>query len=278
MFQTIVIGIDGRPADDEAYGLAQTLAEPGATFIVSNICGLGDGFLEAGTSDVAAAMLADSQTIVDRFVALHPGCEGIATSSRSFGEGLAHVAKGAGADLIVVASSRRGFPGRVLAGEAIWGALRHAPCPVAVSAVGHGSGKPLHSIVVGYDGSAASEVAVQHALRLSKRDDASVSAVEIVEPVVPVSAVPGVYTADGMEAEQEQARRNLTHLLEEHGLHGVVGIGRPAHELNEASVDADLLVVGFHDHGPLERFLIGSASRALLRHQAVPILFVPPAT
>lgn len=277
MFETIVVGIDGRPHDQEAAALAQQLADPGARLVAVSIAGLGDGPLQAGTPEVAAAELIEAQAIVDRFVACTPGFEGFATAAPSPGEGLEHVAAGKDADLIVVASSRRSLPGRVFVGPAIWDVLRHARCPVAVAAVGHRAGHTLHQIVVGYDGSSASEAAVREAKRLAGRDGAFLSAVEVFDPVVAVTPAAGIFTGDMVPQQYELARANLDRLRDDFDLHGILAVGHTAHELAEAADDADLLVVGLGDTGLIQRLVAGSTTRALLRERSVPIMFVPQA-
>lgn len=276
MYQTIIIGIDGRSQDAEVLALAQQLAEPGAELIAVSVAVTERSRLHAPGRASDEARLDAAEEVVDAFTEPRVRLEGVVASAPSVGEGLRDIAVGARADLIVVASSRRGLAGRIFAGDAVRDVLRHAPCPVAVSTVGHASVGPLERITVGYDGSQESDAALGEAVRLGQRDGASVSLVEIVEPAVAASAMEGAYPAGSFDDEYQRARDNLDRVAERYGLHGVIQTGRPAHELAEASRDADLLVIGLREYSLLDRLLVGSTAHALLREQSAPMLITPP--
>ena len=272
MLQTIIVGIDGREQDDEALALAERLGEAGAEIIATSV-GVFDARAPSRQTEPSSRDAAE--TIVDQFIEARPGTEGGVTTARSVGRGLADVARGARADLIVVASSRHGALGKVFAGDSVADVLRHAPCPVAIAPVGYHAEGPLTQIVVGYDGSPEADHAVHEAVALASRDDASISVVEVVEPFVAVTAA-GVSDPREVDLAYQRANSNLDHLAEQYGLHGVISTGRATHELAEASRASDLLCVGLHRHGVLDRLLIGSTVHALLRGQAAPLLVMPP--
>jgi nucleotide-binding universal stress UspA family protein len=58
-----------------------------------------------------------------------------------------------------------------------------------------------------------------------------------------------------------------------------VADGNPAHRLVEMAVnwDADLIVVGHHGQGVLERLVVGSVARSVLYHAPCSVLIVPQA-
>jgi nucleotide-binding universal stress UspA family protein len=275
MFQTIIVAIDGRAQDDDALALARRLADPGARFIAANVSEPGDGVFQAGTIELAAELLANGQAVVAEFVQRHPWCEGIATSAPTVGTGLQRIADGEQADLVVAASSRRARPGRVFAGATVWSVLRHSSCPVAVATAHRGGAHDFKQIVVGFDGSDEAKLAIELGGQIATRERATLSAVEVVDPVIPVTAVAGASVPADLAGDRARARADLARVADEYGVAGYVSFGQAAHELAERSDEADLLVVGFKDHDLLERLLTGSTSRALLRHQAVPLLFVP---
>jgi nucleotide-binding universal stress UspA family protein len=270
MFETIIVGIDGRPQDAEALALARQLADPGAEIIAITVAVTVADLLHGKTRGSDAA-----EETVDAFTDAHTSLEGVVVEAASVGEGLRAAADGASADLIVVASSRRGMVGRIFAGDSVRAVVDHAPCPVAVATHGYHRTGPLRQITVGYDGSAAADRAIEEAVRIGKRDHASVSVVDVVEPALAVAAMTGAYVGNALEDTYALARKNLDRLKEEHGLHGVVATGQPGHELAEASRGADLLAIGLHHHATAERILVGSAGSSLLTHHSAPLLIVP---
>lgn len=237
MFSTIVVGIDGRAHDQEALALAQALADPGATII----------------------------------------SEHVDDPDASVGRGLREAAARTGAELIVTGSSRRGIVGRTFAGNHVRDVLRHAPCPVAVAPVGyqrrdHG----LARIGVGHDGSAEADAALRLALGLRSRDGATIDVVEVIEPY-PLTPPAGEAMGTMLVADVRRARANLDRIIAETGLTGRIITGSAAHELARLGRSVDLIAVGLHQRGLLDRLLIGSTAHALLREQAAPVLVVPPA-
>lgn len=266
MLQTIIIGIDGRPQDAEALALARRLGDPGAELIVAIV--------------TPSEPDADAERVVDRAVDAAPGVERAVIAAPSVGPGLAQLARGARADLIVVASSRRGLLGRTFAGDSVADVLRHAPCPVAVAPVGFSAETgPIEHLVVGYDGSAEADAAAELASELALRDGGLVGAVQVVEDYVAATAVGGISAgvdARLLDQAYAAARANLDALAERFDFDGVITTGRAAHELAAASADADVLCVGLHEHGVLDRLLVGSTAHALLREQHAPLVIVPP--
>jgi nucleotide-binding universal stress UspA family protein len=278
VFRTIVIGIDGRPQDAEVLALAQRLADPGAEIIAASIAIIDPAPLRTPSEGSQAKLLAAAEDAIDTFIEPYESIEGVPAAAASIGRGLADVAFGAGADLIVVASSRRGIVGRVFAGEAVRDVLRHAPCPVAVATVGNTKSGPLRTITVGYDGSAESDAALELAVGLGRRDAASVGVVEVIEPTIALaSAAAGPYSGVPVDAGYQRAQEDLDRLAKRYQLKGVIAVGRAAHELAEASRASDLLAIGLHNYGLLDRLIVGSTAHALLREQSAPILFSPPA-
>ena len=277
MLQTIIIGIDGRPQDAEALALARRLADPGAELIVASVAvrDLAVRRVTGGSHPWRTA-----ERVVDRQVDDASETERAVVDADSVGQGLAQLARGARADLIVLASSRRGLVGRAFAGDSVNDVLRHAPCPVAVAPVGFEAddGK-MAQIVIGYDGSPEADAAAELAAQLGARDEARVGAVQVVEDYAAATALGGISAApDGrlIDAAYEAARTSLEGLADRHALDGAITTGRAAHELAEASRDADLLCIGLHEHGVLDRLLAGSTAHALLREQSAPLVIVPP--
>lgn len=276
MFSTIVVGIDGRAHDHESLSLARALADDRATIIAVGVATVDDAAGRRGTRQIDPAVLEEIDERVDRTLEPYDDVEGVVTTAASVGRGLREVALGAKAELIVAGSSRRGRLGRIFAGDQVRDILRHAPCPVAVAPVGYRRETgPLHRIGVGHDGSTEADAALRLAMGLGSRDGAAIDIVEVVEPY-PLTPPAGEIAGATLVADVRRARANLDRIVEETGLPGRIITGSAAHELSRLGRSVDLVAVGLHHRGLLDRLLVGSTTHALLREQAAPVLVVPP--
>ncbi len=146
----------------------------------------------------------------------------------------------------------------------------------------------MKTIVIGYDGSESSQRALDRAAELAKALDsalvvASVTVPEarmIPNPVVP--AEPLLLTgpvisgdeSDETDRRLEEARERLVEREVEVEL--VPMIGSPADALVELADEraADIIVVGTHERGFLERVLAGSVSADVSRRAHCDVLIV----
>lgn len=274
MFETIVVGIDGRPQDEEALALALRLADPGAEIIVASVGVLNRLHTGVGSDELDPQTYARVEDIVDAFTDGRPGVEGAVAEAHSVGAGLRDVAKACQADAIVVSSSRRGLLGRIFAGDSVRDVLREAPCAVGIAPVGYEAPTgPLKRVVVGHDGSPAAESALRRAVELRSREAADIELVQVVEPFAPATGA--LLNGASVVAEYGIATSNLARIEERYGLGGAIVTGSAAHELARTARGADLLLVGLEERSLLERLTIGSTIHALLREQAAPLLVVP---
>ena len=193
------------------------------------------------------------------------------------------------ANMIVVGCRGLGAIGRRLLGSVSWGLLHHANCPVAVIHDEDPSMPPpaMAPVVVGIDGSPASEAATAIAF-----DEASRRGVELVAvhawsdwaAYAGTSAqargpVSGVTSSD----MQKDAEKILAEWLA--GWHErypdvtvrrVVVRDRPAHLLLEQSESAQLTVVGSHGRGGFAGMLLGSVSSAVAESARMPVIVARP--
>ena len=157
MFQTILIGYDGRERGGEATALAEVLRDPyqGTLLLTSAYpqdprmvggFGVSDEIEELG--DETKQMLAEAREALPEPARVQIR----AVPSDSPARALSEVAAAEHADLIVVGSSRRSALGRQLPGTTAERLLRDAPCTVAVAPRGY-SGGDIRRIGVAYDGS-----------------------------------------------------------------------------------------------------------------------------
>ena len=134
------------------------------------------------------------------------------------------------------------------------------------------------TIIVGYDDSAGSRAALEHAVGLARRASFDVTVVFCYEP--PATRAGGaVDQRDLLEtlgrellesAQQQVAGTDVT-------VHAELVDGRPVDGLIAAADehDAAMIVVGHHGEGALRGALIGATANKLLHLAERPVLVVP---
>jgi nucleotide-binding universal stress UspA family protein len=180
------------------------------------------------------------------------------------------------AQLVVVGCRGQSALRRGLFGSVSTGVVHHALCPVAVVHDELLSRLRLNRlpVVVGVDGSSASELAVEIAF-----DEASRRAVDLVALHAwcdnDVTGIP----ATGWSEQQSTAEAMLAERLARWEqrypkvrVHRRVVWERPASHLLEESESAQVVVVGSHGRGGYQRMLLGSVSTAVVQGARVPVI------
>lgn len=180
------------------------------------------------------------------------------------------------AQLIVVGRRGTGRLPRVPLGSVSTAMIHHAHCPVAVI---HDEAPAEHepassSVVVGIDGSPASELATEIAF-----DEASRRGVELVAVHASCNSDPsGIHALEWAMAEP-RAHETLTKWLAgwqerypDVRVRRVVILDRPAHHLLEQAESAQLIVVGSHGRGGFAGMLLGSVSTAVVHAAHIPVI------
>lgn len=181
------------------------------------------------------------------------------------------------ADLIVVGCRGSGtFAGRLM-GSVSRGILHHSHCPVAVI---HDEAAPVgeHApVIVGIDGSPASEAATAFAFDEAARRKVDLVAVHAWSDFA-VDELPGIDRSD-LEVEAEEALAvRLAGWQERYPdvkVRRVIALDNPARRLLEQSHTAQLTVVGSHGRGGFSRLLLGSVSSAVAESARTPVVVVP---
>jgi nucleotide-binding universal stress UspA family protein len=208
-------------------------------------------------------------------------------------EALLSLVESEGADLVVLGSTHRGFTKRVLMGTTAGSILSRVRVPVAIAPT-HFAQAPsaLRAVGVAFDGFVESRAALRWAADFASKLGAELKLVAVVEPLatpletwggpVPAEAwgsgLTYVQTAEWNEGMQKRISQDLVAAAASVGRTDaatVVVVGDARHELETASNELDLLVVGSHRRGRVEGVMLGSVSRGLAHSCAAALVVVP---
>ncbi|UXA04826.1 universal stress protein [Mycobacterium sp. SMC-2] len=219
-----------------------------------------------------AIKLAQEVLPADRAVAIH---RELVYSSPA----LALIKMSEEAEMIVVGTAGRGLLARGVLGSVSATVVRHAHCPVAVV---HGDGLPDKQdapVLVGIDGSPASDLATAIAF-----DEASRRGVELMAlhawSDIGITELPEADWSSLEEEAQRSLAENLAGWQERYpdvAVQRLIERDMPARQLAEKSQFAQLLVVGSHGRGGLSGLLLGSVSNAVLHSVRIPVIVARPA-
>jgi nucleotide-binding universal stress UspA family protein len=184
------------------------------------------------------------------------------------------------AAMVVVGCRGLGVIGRRLLGSVSWGLVHHAHCPVAVI---HDEDPLMPTaamapVVVGIDGSPASESATAIAFEEASRRGVELVAVHAWSDFA-VSELPGIEWSDLQKQAEETLDERLAGWQERYPhvvVRRVVVLDRPAHQLLEQSESAQLTVVGSHGRGGFAGMLLGSVSSAVAESARMPVIVARP--
>jgi nucleotide-binding universal stress UspA family protein len=190
------------------------------------------------------------------------------------------------ADLLVVGTHGRSGFERLMLGSVTEKVLRKAACPVMT--VPRSSADPdtdpsllFKRILCAIDFTESSMHALRHALSIAQEADATLTVVHVIE--VPADgheqglAMPGL---DGYVARAEEAARaRLSSAIPEDvraycTIDTVMPTGKPYREILRVADErkANLLVIGVHGRGVVDRMLFGSTAQQLVRMASCPVL------
>lgn len=181
-----------------------------------------------------------------------------------------------GSQLVVVGNrGLGGFTGLLIGSTGIALSAR-SPRPVTVV---RGTATPGGPVVVGLGESGASDAVLRRAIHEA---DLHGTGVLVVHSWTVGADLAGTATREVERAERLAEERAAEHVeksvarARQDGLDVPVSVrlggGSAAAELVGASRDAELVVVGSHDLGPLRGLLMGSTTHALIHHAACPVL------
>ncbi len=228
----------------------------------------------AWLDEVMASAMADAERLQHHLQSLAPSeevhvrvVEGDARDA--FG------AASADADMIVVGSNRTGAASSLLGSTFSMKLVEGAQCPAIVVPRGWTAG--TGPVVLGLQGDSSDDAAGRFALDEAAGLHAPLRVVHAWTPPSVVSA----------GARHEEATRLHTAVLERAvdqlrgrdpsvPIEGILVEGEPSDILSEEAESAQLLVVGAHRRGRLDRFFVGSVGREILARPRCPVAVVRP--
>ena len=285
----IIVGVDGSPASDAAVGWAAHDAvmrgvpltlihvqDPATRTwsqakVLEEVAGWqkaeGGGIL-ANASKIAHDIANDTSQITINGELLFSA------------PGPALVDRSEDAELIVVGTDGRGALTRGLLGSVSSGLVRHAGCPVAVIREGetqmpHPANAP---VLVGVDGSSASELATEIAFDEASRRHVGLIALHAWSNKELVD-VPGVNWPAVKADEERPMSEALAGWQERYPdvtVNKLLVCDKPARAIVETSQSAQLVVLGRHGRNALTRTFLGSVSNAVVQSVRVPVIVARP--
>ncbi|MEV7970068.1 universal stress protein [Sphaerisporangium sp. NPDC088356] len=136
-------------------------------------------------------------------------------------------------------------------------------------------------IVVGFDGSEASEAALEYALQQARLRGARVHILYAwsTPPLAPDATAYAGGVREAVEEESREVQRRLDPWRQRYPDVPMVGSavrGHAAPALSDASREADLVVVGSRAHGTFGHAFTGSIAHGVLHHARCPVAIVRP--
>ena len=283
-WKPIVVGVDESPEARHALALAWKIAEPaGAELVV--VHAIPDLWLASGleemplvTPEVREVLVRESRQYVQRLVgeslprAAQPRVE-FRTGPAALA--LAQEVTRHGAELVVIGGREHGALARGLGRSTAHYLVRTLDVPLLVARPRAGA---VHRILVAVDVSNAAIPAIKTAERLARLLGARIRIVHVVEPIrllyMPLAVIDQQAFEQRARDAFEQLLAPLAPVVPEERM---VRTGPVAETIAAEAIawDADLLVMGSHGKGWIDRMLLGSTTERLLAFLPAPVLVVP---
>lgn len=274
----VLIGYDDSDGAKDAVRLARSICAPGAEVLLVNVLPY------PGPLPVAYRLLGYDEAPAWKtfFRSAEKELAGLRVAHRSYVGGspakiLNDIAEVEDIDLVIVGSPHRGAIGRAFIGSVAEGLLHGAS--VAVVAAPRGYRERVHGgfgrIVVGYDGSAEADLALERAAALARREDVEL---HLISVTTPPAVAPGPFAGplpSMLPDAPKVVERGVRSVDRDVDVRGKALEGAAIPELAAYCGPDDLLMVGSRSYGPIARTLLGSVSSGLIHAAPCPVLVVP---
>ncbi|HUL02146.1 MAG TPA: universal stress protein [Gemmatimonadales bacterium] len=283
-WKPIVVGVDDSPEARLALALAWKIAEPAGADVVA-VHAVPDLWLASGleemplvTPEVLEVLVRDSRTHIERLLAdVLPRSARPRLDVRTGPAALAlgDVARQRRAELVVIGGREHGALARGLGRSTAHYLVRTLDVPLLVARPGTGA---VNRVLVAVDVSSASIPAIKAAERLAQLLRAQVRILHVVEPLrllyLPVAELDQQAFEQRARDAFERLLAPLAPLVREDR---VVRTGPVAETIAQEAIawHADLLVLGSHGKGWIDRLLMGSTTERLLTFLPASVLVVP---
>ena len=284
MFRKVIVGFDGSDRALDALLLGRKLTASDGELIV---CCVHHFHSLSARIDPTEPRIdqKSAQAMVKKATRLLDGSLDLTTklvAGASAAETLHRVASEEQADLVVLGSSHRGVFGRVLIGSVTEETLHKTSRSVAVAPVGfhdHQAHNPIVRIAVGHDPVEPTRGALSAAVALCQETGAELLLVAIAEDAVVENPERDIMSYEALtqarlRATAASAEEMLSSVPQSTSANSEVLDGDPAEQLVAASENADLLVLGSHGRGFIDRLVMGSVSDRVVRAAACPVLVI----
>ena len=135
-------------------------------------------------------------------------------------------------------------------------------------------------ILVAVDESAFAARAADVGFELARSLGVELALIHVVDPSLVAAPESGIPAGELVALAQQDGKRLLAAFGQRAALQPAplefIHVGKPAAEIVKAAKDwpADLIVIGSHGRGGVQRLLLGSVAEAVMRHAACPVLVV----
>jgi nucleotide-binding universal stress UspA family protein len=204
---------------------------------------------------------------------------------------IARVALEEQVDMVISATHGRSGLKRLVLGSVTERLMRTLACPLLIvrersQPPGGAPDAGFHprTILVGCDFSADSDLAFQYGLSLAQEFESELHLVHVIEPPV----YQNVLSVDDAEMANREdiaprLRRKLAEMVPADASHWCSPVtvlleGKTDEELSRYAMlnDIDLIVLGVHGHGLVEKLFVGSTTDRVARQAKCPVLAVKP--
>jgi len=179
-----------------------------------------------------------------------------------------------GAELVVLGGKHHSTLGRWMAGSTALDVVRSLDVPVLVTMSAR---TPVRRVLAAVDVSGAARPTIAAAERFAETVGAQLRIISVLEPLPVLPDAPSYPTGEFFNMLEERVTSQVWPLVKGRDTEKFVRYGPPVDLIaaEAAEWEADLVVVGSHGKGLIDRLLIGSVTERLLNQLPTSLLVLP---